>query len=120
MMQYDVSDKKTRMLAWIGVVLIPLICFAYCHFHDKEIETHSRKIKTIIADRNIDHKGNVTVCAEFYTAGNKYKACDVVTGYEITNNFTINVGDSVIVEYSYRSPDINQLIFIPRCYKSNR
>lgn len=109
-MKYNIEDRKTRVKIGIGITSILLIIIVWLQFERHEIKSHSIKILSTVSSRNIDRKGNVSIEANFEFNNVIYRSVRVVTGYEERNNLTIEEGDSVIVEFSYRDPSFNKII----------
>ena len=116
-MKYDFSDKKTTNKVIIAVILIPTILFSYFWFENNEIDTHKTEVYARVIKRDVDYKGLVTITAEYYADGKTYNVSELITSYEKEYNITVDIGDTVIVEYSNRAPIYSRLVLLNGRYK---
>jgi hypothetical protein len=108
-MKYDYTDKKTRTMAWVAILLIPTIVITYFIYHRYQLDKHMRKTYGVITSKR-KYKAGLDIAVTFTVDKYVYTAKDT---WSVENQIlkSINSGDTVIVEYSQKDPNVNEIVF---------
>ena len=108
-MKYDFTDKKTRKKVWVAIILIPSIVISFLLYRNYQLDHYKRKTIGVITEKRP------------YKSGYDFKASYTVDSYKYNANYSfsskndflesVNIGDTVYIEYSSQDPSIYEFIF---------